>query len=178
MKMNKFNCVIAGCAVVFAALPVAAQKEFRANYDESKVPDFELPDPLAFADGKAVVNSSQWNADIENAANRAFVADFVATYGRRPSLYASQGYDAARLIGSALAAVKGDVSDKSVFRLALTKAEFESVRGNFRFGSNHHPIQDIYVRQVYRDETGELTNKIVGKVFSDHQDAYAKDCIM
>ena len=125
-----------------------------------------------------VFNSSQWNADIDNAANRAFVADFIAEYGRRPSLYASQGYDAARLIGSALKAVGGDMSDKSAFRLALTKAEFESVRGNFRFGSNHHPIQDIYVRQVYQNDKGELTNKIVGKVFTDHQDAYAKDCKM
>ena len=125
-----------------------------------------------------VFNSSQWNADLENAANRAFVADFIAEYGRRPSLYASQGYDAGRLIGSALKAVGGDMSDKSAFRLALTKAEFESVRGNFRFGSNHHPIQDIYVRQVYRNDNGDLTNKIVGKVFTDHQDAYAKDCVM
>jgi branched-chain amino acid transport system substrate-binding protein len=125
-----------------------------------------------------VFNSSQWNADIDNAANRAFVADFIAEYGRRPSLYASQGYDAARLIGSALKAVGGDMSDKSAFRAALAKAEFKSVRGNFRFGSNHHPIQDIYVRQVYQNDKGELTNKIVGKVFTDHQDAYAKDCKM
>jgi branched-chain amino acid transport system substrate-binding protein len=125
-----------------------------------------------------VFNSSQWNADIDNAANRAFVADFIAEYGRRPSLYASQGYDAARLIGSALKAVGGDMSDKGAFRAALAKAEFESVRGNFRFGSNHHPIQDIYVRQVYQNDKGDLTNKIVGKVFTDHQDAYAKDCKM
>jgi branched-chain amino acid transport system substrate-binding protein len=125
-----------------------------------------------------VFNSSQWNADIDNAANRAFVADFVAEYGRRPSLYASQGYDAARLIGSALKAVGGDMSDKGAFRAALTKADFESVRGNFRFGSNHHPVQDIYVRQVYQNDKGDLTNKIVGKVFTDHQDAYAKDCNM
>ncbi|MBE9556453.1 MAG: ABC transporter substrate-binding protein, partial [Proteobacteria bacterium] len=125
-----------------------------------------------------VFNSSQWNADLDNAANRAFVADFNAEYGRRPSLYASQGYDAARLIGSALKAVGGDMSDKGAFRAALAKADFESVRGNFRFGSNHHPIQDIYVRQVYQNDKGELTNKIVGKVFTDHQDAYVKDCNM
>jgi branched-chain amino acid transport system substrate-binding protein len=125
-----------------------------------------------------VFNSSQWNADIDNAANRVFVADFVAEYGRRPSLYASQGYDTARLIASALKAVGGNMSDKGAFRTALTKAEFESVRGNFRFGSNNHPIQDVYVRQVYKNAKGELTNKIVGKVFTDHQDAYAKDCKM
>lgn len=144
-------------------------------------PAFSFDETILKPAGNAalgVFNSSQWNADLDNAANRAFVADFIAEYGRRPSLYASQGYDAARLIGSALKAVGGDMSDKSAFRLALTKAEFESVRGNFRFGSNHHPIQDIYVRQVYRDDKGDLTNKIVGKVFTDHRDAYVKDCVM
>ena len=45
--------------------------------------------------------------DIDNAANKAFVADFQKAYGRLPSLYASQGYDAARLIGSALKATGG-----------------------------------------------------------------------
>jgi len=174
---------------VFFFLPGGMGINFLKQYSQAGLkeqipifgPAFSFDETILKPVGDAalgVFNTSQWNADIENAANRAFVADFIAEYGRRPSLYASQGYDAARLIGSALAAVKGDMSDKSAFRLALTKADFESVRGNFRFGSNHHPIQDIYVRQVYRNEKGELTNKIVGKVFTDHQDAYAKDCIM
>jgi len=174
---------------VFFFLPAGMGINFLKQYSQAGLkeqipifgPAFSFDETILKPVGDAalgVFNTSQWNADIENAANRAFVADFIAEYGRRPSLYASQGYDAARLIGSALAAVKGDMSDKSAFRLALTKADFESVRGNFRFGSNHHPIQDIYVRQVYRNEKGELTNKIVGKVFTDHQDAYAKDCIM
>jgi len=174
---------------VFFFLPGGMGINFLKQYSQAGLKDqipvfgpaFSFDETILKPVGDAalgVFNTSQWNADIENAANRAFVADFIAEYGRRPSLYASQGYDAARLIGSALAAVKGNMSDKSAFRLALTKAEFESVRGNFRFGSNHHPIQDIYVRQVYRNEKGELTNKIVGKVFTDHQDAYAKDCIM
>ena len=89
-----------------------------------------------------VINSSQWNKDIDNAANKAFVAGFQKTYKRLPSLYASQGYDAARLIGGALKSTGGKVSDKDAFRAALLKADFESVRGNFKFGPNHHPIQD------------------------------------
>jgi len=144
-------------------------------------PAFSFDETILKAVGDAalgVYNSSQWNADIDNAANKAFVSGFIAEYGRRPSLYASQGYDAARLIAGALKAVGGDMSDKDAFRAALEKADFESVRGNFRFGPNHHPIQDIYVRQVYKNDKGELTNKIVGKVFTDHQDAYAKDCKM
>ena len=174
---------------VFFFLPGGMGINFLKQYAQAGLKDqiplfgpaFSFDETILKPVGDAAVgvfNSSQWNADIENAANRAFVADFVAEYGRRPSLYASQGYDAARLIGAALMAVKGDMSDKSAFRSALTKADFESVRGDFRFGANHHPIQDIYVRQVYRNEKGDLTNKIVGKVFKEHQDAYAKDCIM
>jgi dienelactone hydrolase len=30
------------------------------NYDESKVPEYELPDPLRFEDGRAVSDSKQW----------------------------------------------------------------------------------------------------------------------
>ena len=124
-----------------------------------------------------MVNSSQWNRDLDNAANKAFVVGFQAKYGRLPSLYASQGYDAARLIGGALKATGGAVSDADAFRAALEAADFESVRGKFRFGANHHPVQDIYVRQVVK-EGDVLTNKILAPAFTDHADAYAGDCKM
>ena len=92
-----------------------------------------------------------------------------------PTLYASQGYDTAQLIGSALKATGGNVDDMNAFRGALEKADFDSVRGNFRFGNNHHPIQDIYVREVVKDDKG-IYNKTVKKVFTDHADAYAGAC--
>ncbi|MDH3722302.1 MAG: ABC transporter substrate-binding protein, partial [Desulfobacteraceae bacterium] len=93
------------------------------------------------------------------------------------SLYASQGYDAARLIASAIKAVGGDMSKKDAFRKALRKADFDSVRGNFKFGPNHHPVQDIYIREVV-EEDGVLTNRIVTKAFADHSDAYVGQCKM
>jgi branched-chain amino acid transport system substrate-binding protein len=143
-------------------------------------PAFSFDQTILGAVGDAalgVINSSQWNKDLDNPANLLFVKDFQAKYGRLPSLYASQGYDAARLIASALEAVGGDMSKAEAFRGALRAARFESVRGKFRFGPNHHPIQDVYVRQVVKD--GDvLTNKILGKAFEDHADAYAGDCKM
>jgi branched-chain amino acid transport system substrate-binding protein len=143
-------------------------------------PAFSFDQTILGAVGDAalgVINSSQWNKDLDNPANLLFVKDFQAKYGRLPSLYASQGYDAARLIASALEAVGGDMSKAEAFRGALRAARFESVRGKFRFGPNHHPIQDVYVRQVVTD--GDvLTNKILGKAFEDHADAYAGDCKM
>ncbi|MDZ7749011.1 MAG: ABC transporter substrate-binding protein [Halofilum sp. (in: g-proteobacteria)] len=142
-------------------------------------PAFSFDEGILSATGDAalgVINSSQWAIDLDNAANRQFVEAFQAKHERRPSLYASQGYDAARLIASALAAVDGDVDDARAFRAALEAADFASVRGGFRFNHNHHPIQDIYVREVYRTDDGTLSNRTIGKAFEDHADAYAGEC--
>jgi len=79
------------------------------------------------------------------------------------------------LIGAALA--KASVDDPDAFRAALEAAEFESVRGDFAFGPNHHPIQDIYVREVVK-EGDVLTNRLVGMALEDHADAYAAECRM
>ena len=65
--------------------------------------------------------------------------------------------------------------DDDAFRAALKAADFQSVRGKFKFNTNQHPIQDIYVREVVK-EGDVLTNKIIGTAFTDHADAYAKDC--
>lgn len=142
-------------------------------------PAFSFDERLLGAVGDAAVgaiNGSQWTHDLDNAANKQFVEAFRAKYGRTPTLYAAQGYDAARLIGSALKAVKGDVSDMAAFQAAVKKADFDSVRGNFKFGNNNHPIQDFYVREVVKTADGKFTNKTAKKVFTDHVDAYAGQC--
>jgi branched-chain amino acid transport system substrate-binding protein len=144
-------------------------------------PAFSFDERLLKAVGDAAVgvhNGSQWNRDLDNAANREFVTAFHAAHDRYPTLYASQGYDAARLIGSALAAVGGNLDDPDAFRNALRQARFDSVRGAFRFGPNQHPIQNLYVREVIKDADGNYTNRTVKKVFTDHADAYAGECQM
>ena len=123
-----------------------------------------------------VVNSAQWSSEFDNPANRRFVTAFRKMYGRTPTLFASQGYDAALLIGSALRAVGGDMNRSDAFRAALEKADFPSVRGRFRFGRNHFPIQDYYVRQVVKSGDGGIVNRLLGRVFTDHPDAYADRC--
>ncbi len=144
-------------------------------------PAFSFDERLLKAVGDAaigVVNGSQWSHDLDTPENKKFVAAFKKAYNRTPTLYASQGYDAALLIGSALKATGGDVTKADEFRAALEKADFASVRGKFKFGKNHHPIQDIYVREVVKDAQGKVTNKLLKKVFTDHQDAYAGECSM
>ena len=75
------------------------------------------------------ITSSPYAPDLDNAANQAFAKAFREKYGREPSLYAAQSYDAARLIASALKKTGGEVKDKTAFRAALKAADFDSVRG-------------------------------------------------
>ncbi len=123
-----------------------------------------------------VKNGSQWAHDLDNPANRQFVAAFRKAYGRTPTLYASQGYDAARLLGSALKQVGGDVSKLDALRQAIRKADFPTVRGKFAFAPNQHPVQDLYIREVVKNADGKYTNKTLKAVFTDHSNVYIKDC--
>jgi len=125
-----------------------------------------------------VVNASFWSPDLNNPVNQRFVADFKKTYNRLPSLFAAQGYDAALLIDSAVAAVKGNLKDQDGLRAAFRKADFKSVRGSFKFNRNHFPIQNFYIREVVRGVDGELTNKTIATAFTDHVDAYQGECPM
>ncbi|OGP00611.1 MAG: ABC transporter substrate-binding protein [Curvibacter sp. GWA2_64_110] len=123
-------------------------------------------------------NTSQWGHDLDNAANKKFVAAFEKEYGRLPTLYAAQGFDAAQLIGAAVRDTKGKVDDKAAVRKALEAAKFDSVRGAFKFNSNHFPVQDYYLRVITRDAKGRITNRTLGTVFKNHADAYVGKCKM
>ena len=123
-------------------------------------------------------NTSQWGHDMDNAANKKFVAEFEKEYGRLPTLYAAQGYDAARLMDAGVRDSKGKLDDKAAVKKALEAAKFDSVRGAFKFNSNHFPIQDYYLRVITRDTKGRITNRTLGTVFKSHADAYAANCKM
>ncbi len=141
-------------------------------------PAFSFDQGILGAIGDAAVgvkNTSHWSKDIDNEANKKFVADFQAEYDRLPSLYAAQGYDTALLLVSAMG--KADVKDAAAFQAALEEADFASVRGKFKFGPNHHPIQDIFMREVVK-EGDIVTNKILGVAATDHTDVYGAECKM
>jgi len=144
-------------------------------------PGFSADQDVISAVGEAMLgifNSSQWAHDMDNSANQKFVADFEKEYGRIPSMYASQGYDTARLMDAAVREVGGKVEDKAALRKALETVKFDSVRGPWSFGGNHFPVQDYYLREVVKDDKGRITNKLVGKVFENYTDAWASECSM
>lgn len=168
--------------VAYFFLPGGMGISFLKQYADAGVdipligPGFSFDQTILPAVGDAaagVRNTSEWSPDLDTAANAAFVEGFRAAYDRTPSMYAAQGYDAAQLLLSAMETA--DVSDADAFREALRAAEFESVRGEFRFAPNQHPIQDIYVREVV-ERDGVWTNVVVGPSLQDHSDVYGADC--
>ena len=173
-----------GADSVYFFLPGGMGISFLKQYANSGVdlpvvgPAFSFDQGILQAVGDAALgvrNTSQWSKDLDNAANVAFVESFQAKYGRLPSLYASQGFDTALLLISAMEVA--DVKDQDAFRTALEAANFASTRGDFAFGPNNHPIQDIYVREVVK-EGDVYTNRIVGVALEDRGDAYAAVCKM
>ncbi len=174
---------------IFFFLPGGMGINFLKQYAQSGLnetipvfgPAFSFDERLLKAVGPAalgVKNGSQWSHDLDNPANVQFVAAFREAYGRTPTLYASQGYDSARLIGSALQRAGGDVTQPDALRAALRQADFESVRGNFSFTANQHPLQNLYIREVVQDAAGNFTNKTLKAVFTDHGNAYVDECKM
>jgi len=123
-----------------------------------------------------VISGTFWGPDFKNAANQRFVQAFEAKYKRIPSQYAAQSYDAAQLLDSAIRKVGGKVEDKAAFRAALRAAEFQSVRGTFRFNTNQFPVQDFHIFEAVKDGQGRMTLKTLETPLKEDRDAYFERC--
>lgn len=170
---------------VFFFLPggmgIAFMKQYAAAGVDKPVfgPAFSFDEVILGAVGEAAIgtkNTSEWAYDLEIPASQAFTESFRAEYGRTPTLYAAQGFEAAQMILSASA--KADPSDAEAFRAGLKAMAFDSIRGDISLGSNNHPIQTIYVREVVAGPDGKPTNKLAGIAIENHQDVYAAECKM
>ncbi|GAA5235357.1 ABC transporter substrate-binding protein [Verticiella sediminum] len=128
--------------------------------------------PLAI--GSRVI--SMWSSALDVPASRTFVERFQAEYGRAPTLYAAQAYDTAHIIGSALAATGGRVDDLPALRQAMREPSFESVRGNFAFGNNQHPVQDWHLIEIIDDGQGKPVPRLLRVAAAGAGDAFAQDC--
>jgi branched-chain amino acid transport system substrate-binding protein len=119
-----------------------------------------------------------WGADLDNQANRRFVAAWRARYGDDPSEYSAQAYDAGLLLDSAIHALGGNIANREALREAIERADFASVRGTFRFANDHFPIQNYYLARVEADATGKPTLRLGELVLRNYANAYVDDCKM
>ena len=125
-----------------------------------------------------IPGAQHWVIDLPNEANKRFGTDFKKKYGRDPSFYAAQAYDAAMLINSGVEAVGGDLTRKDAIRDALRKANYASVRGPYRYGNNHFPIQNFYLQEAVKGDGGSYTLRTAALARKDHQDRYHDKCAM
>ena len=173
---------------VFAFLPGGMGIQFVKQYAQAgmreKIPLYSaftvdettLPAIGDAADGNYEVGF--WSPDLDNPRNEEFVGAFRQKYNYWPSFYAAQSFDAIAMIDRAVAAVKGDLADKKGMIAALEKADFPSVRGKFKYNTNHFPIENFYLLRIAKYHDGTFVRRIQKTVFADHADAYAGECKM
>jgi branched-chain amino acid transport system substrate-binding protein len=174
---------------IFVFYPGAAGVQFLNQYAQagikSQMPLYtaftvdELSLPLQKDNALGVPGAQEWVNDLPNEQNKKFVADYHTKYpGLRPTYYGAQAYDAAQLINSAVFAVGGDTSKKDAMKAAMEKADFKSLRGPFKYGNNHIPIQNFYLQDVVKDSDGQLSLKTVATIVKDDQDRFHDKCPM
>jgi branched-chain amino acid transport system substrate-binding protein len=173
---------------VFVFYPGAAGVQFLTQYVQSglkgQIPLYTaftvdaITLPLQKDLALGVPGAQQWVNDLPNDANKKFVADFRAKHKNYPSFYGAQSYDAVNLVNSAVVAVNGDLSKKDAMRDTMRKASYASVRGPYKYGNNHFPIQNFYLQDVVKDAEGNLTLKTMATIVKDSQDRFHEKCPM
>jgi branched-chain amino acid transport system substrate-binding protein len=124
------------------------------------------------------LGAQEWVNDLPNEQNKRYVADFKKKYHTYPSYYGAQSYDAIMLIDSAVEALKGDLSNKDRIRAELKKANFKSLRGDFKYGNNHFPIENFYIQETVKDPEGMMTVKTIATAMKNAQDPFHDKCPM
>ena len=174
---------------IFVFYPGAAGVQFLNQYVQAglkqQIPLYtaftidELSLPLQKDNALGVPGAQEWVNDLPNEQNKKFVEDYRKKYpGLRPTYYGAQAYDAAQLVNGAVVAVKGDVAKKDAMKAAMEKADFKSLRGSFKYGNNHIPIQNFYLQDVVKDADGALSLKTVATIVKDDQDRFHDKCPM
>jgi branched-chain amino acid transport system substrate-binding protein len=174
---------------IFVFYPGAAGVQFLNQYAQAgikqQMPLYtaftvdELSLPLQKDNAIGVPGAQEWVNDLPSEQNKKFVEDYRKKYApSRPTYYGAQAYDAAQLINSAVVAVKGDTSKKDAMKAEMEKADFKSLRGSFKYGNNHIPIQNFYLQDVVKDADGALSLKTVATIVKDNQDNFHDKCTM
>jgi branched-chain amino acid transport system substrate-binding protein len=173
---------------VFAFYPGGMGVQFVRQYHQAGLRDriplytvFTVDETTLPAIKEAAVGQYEarfWSPDMDTPASKKYVGDFRKKFNYTPSFYGAQSYEAILLIDSAVKAVKGNVKDSKAMVQAMRKADYDSIRGRYKFNVNHHPIQNFYLLKAVKGGQDGAEMKIEKKVFDNHKDSYYQDCKM
>ncbi|MGO9849306.1 MAG: ABC transporter substrate-binding protein [Methylocella sp.] len=124
---------------------------------------------------RAVAN---WSEFLDNPASRKFASDFETEHHRIPSPYAAGAYDTVLMLEAALKSIGGQIENKEAFRQSLENVKFDSVRGFFRFNTNHYPIQNFYLTEIMKDAKGRVVAGLRDVIVREYADPDVSQCKM
>jgi branched-chain amino acid transport system substrate-binding protein len=157
-------------AAIYAFFGGAQAIDFVQQWAQSDAKDLPLygafltEGAVLEAQGQAaegVLNVLNYSPDLDNAANRTFVAEWSARHDRTPTVFAVDSYDAAAVLDRAIAAIEGEVTAKKLNEAIAGLGQIDSPRGPWQFSpETHAPMQRWYLRQVQRDG-GRWSNVVI-----------------
>ena len=104
--------------------------------------------PAQGPDAEGIKTTLHYADDLDNPANKAFLAGFKQKTGQDGDVYAVQGYDAGALLEIGLSAVQGDIAARDKMFAAMQAAKINSPRGPISFSKAHNVVQNIYLREA------------------------------
>ena len=108
-----------------------------------------------------IVTSCWYSAEIENAVNKRFVANFRVDWKYDPGFYAAATYTEAAVLEAALNQIKGRIEDKPAFMKAVRALKnVETCRGPVSFDQYGNVVGNNYIRKVERKD-GRLVNRVI-----------------
>jgi branched-chain amino acid transport system substrate-binding protein len=103
-----------------------------------------------------------WNLDLPNAENKAFVQSYTSKFNKPPSYLQLFGWDAIHAVAMAAEKIKGDVEDKEKFAAAFRGLRFASPRGEMVIDpETGDTVQNLYVRETVAGDGGLPTMKVI-----------------
>ena len=164
------NLQKSGAKSVFTFYAGGAAVDFVKQYDQfgltGKVKHYSAgfltEGGVLAAQGDAAIGTltaMNYSADLDNEANKKFVAAYEKATGRPPTTYAMASYDAAQVIDKAIEKA-GKADSKSINAAIKEIGEIDSPRGTWSFNDNGTPKQMWYLREV-KKEGGKLSNVVI-----------------
>jgi branched-chain amino acid transport system substrate-binding protein len=182
--ISKVRAVKPAALFVFApgAMGGAFMKQWQASgvgkevklYTSNTVDWLTLP-----AIGDAAIGSFHalhWNTDLPFPANEKFWKAYVAKHGQKPSNYAAQAYDGARILAATMRAMGGKFEDSLAIMKAMRKVTYDSVRGPYTYNVNGMPIQNFYKQEVVKGADGKPDIVTRGIINANYKDSYWEQC--
>jgi branched-chain amino acid transport system substrate-binding protein len=114
-----------------------------------------------------LVTMHHYNADLDNAENKRFVAAWKKAYGAdsTPDFMAVGGYDGMALITHVVQQLKGKVGDADKALEAAKGWKFNSPRGPISIDpATRDIVMNEYLSEVVKGKDGKLHQKALGKI--------------